>query len=166
MRGQMHLMENVFMMLFIVMVIIALIFFLTGWHIAQLRAEESRGSTERSLTFTRQFLDSPYFVNDNGIFDDGKLTALASFSDSCARLQGIFGKGWFMEIRIWDGSGDDVPCTWGNYPDCNYWTFCREDREYVSYMTPVNIYRKIGFVLERGTLGSTYLGTLEVGIYA
>jgi hypothetical protein len=68
----------------------------------------------------------------------------------------VFGYNWFIKFRAFNGD-EKIPCTWGNYPDCNAWEFCTKNQKNISRAIPVNIYRKIPE--ENG------IGIMEVGIY-
>lgn len=153
------------MTFFVLVVIIGLIIFLSYWQVTQLGVEQTRTEMDRALFLTKHFLNSQQFVKKDSMFDDGKLTALFSLPNACEELQKVFGLDWFAEIRVLDGSDTEIPCTWSEYPDCNYWSFCVEDKSNISYVVPTNIYRRIGYILTTGVLGRTDIGTLKVGVY-
>jgi hypothetical protein len=152
------------MTFFIIVIIVALMVFLSYWQITQLRVEETKAQTDRALFLAKHLLNSQHFVKKDSMFDDGRLTALASLPDACGELQKIFGEDWFAEIRVLDGNPETL-CTWSNYPECNCWKFCAENKNNMSFVIPVNIYRKIGYVLTTGILERSDIGTLKVGVY-
>ena len=150
-------MEYILVTFFILLIIVALLFFLSWYQFSQISMEEHKLKSERVMFLARYASNSPYMVKENSMFDDSKLTALKSLGpDACRELESVFGYEWFIMIRAFEGE-DDVPCTWSNYPDCNTWEFCTQDKRNISRVLPVNIYRKMSE--ENG------IGTLEVGIY-
>ncbi len=151
-------MEYILLTFFILLVIVGLLFFLSWWQFSQLGMEEHKVRMDRVMSLAQQVSNSPYFVKENSMFDDAKLTALKSLgSDVCTGMESIFGYGWFIKVRLFDGTGEEVPCTWGNYPECNSWTFCAKGQKNTSRAIPVNVYRKMS---EKNSVG-----ILEVGIY-
>ncbi len=162
--GQISILEYALLTFFVMVVIIGLIIFLSYWQVTQLGVEETRTRMDRALFLTKHFLNSQQFVKRDSMFDDGKLTALFSLPNACEELQEVFGLDWFAEIRVLDGNAPKE-CTWTNYPDCNYWSFCVEDKSNRSYDVPTNIYRRIGYTLTTGVLGRTDIGILRVGVY-
>jgi len=169
-KGQGQMLEYLLLMVFVVAVILMLMMFLTWWQISQLGVERAKNQQEWSLSMLKQFTDSPYMTKENSMFDDAKLTALASMMpDGCQRLQEFYGDNWYAEIRLMD----DEPvteCSQSNYPECNYWKICEQypDAEgRVTRVAPVNIYRNIGFVLDvtNAVLPRTYIGTLTLTVY-
>jgi hypothetical protein len=176
-KGQSQMLEYVLLMVFIVGVVLALIFFLTWWQLSQLSIEKSETQQDRLLSLVKQFLDSPYMTKESSMFDDGKLTALVMMDNnidmSCERLQAIYGDDWYAEIRLKDG----LPlkkCDQMSFPDgsshCNYWTLCQQQagpKTRISHVIPVNVYRNIGYVVDvtKAVLPRTYMGALNVTVY-
>lgn len=176
-KGQGQMLEYVLLMVFIVGVVLALIFFLTWWQLSQLSIEKSETQQDRLLSLVKQFLDSPYLTKEGSMLDDGKLTALVMMDNnidrSCERLQDIYGDDWYAEIRLKDG----LPlkkCDQMSFPDgnnyCNYWTLCKPltgSKARISHVIPINVYRNIGYVLNvtKAVLPRTYMGALNVTLY-
>jgi hypothetical protein len=166
MKGQMGLMEYVVLTFFILIIIIVLVFFLSGWQITQFGLEKKKSEGDRSLTLLKNAMNSQFFNKEPSVIDDGKLTSLTSMgTGACKNLWELFGDDWFFEVRVIDGTGMTTPCDWNNYPDCNYWSFCEDSRNNLSYVMPVSIYRNIGLIVSDTALGRTDIGTLKVGVY-
>lgn len=156
-KGQVSIMEYILLTFFILMVILALIFFLSWWQFTQLGMEEHKLRMEKVFLAASHITASPYFVRESGIFDDAKLTAAKSIeAEICKDFEGIIGFDWFIKVTSFEGE-EKVPCTWMNYPDCNSWEFCTKNQKNTSRILPVNIYRKIS---ERNAVG-----IVEVGVY-
>jgi len=157
-------MEYIVLTFFIFVVIIVLIFFLFGFQITQLGSEKRKGFSDRALELTKQISASPLFVKEEGVFDDGKLTSLTTIGNTCEKLEKILGKDWFFEVRV---LGTDVltPCSQETFLDCNYWSFCTQDKNSIAFDLPVNVYRNIGTIVSTGVLPRTDIGLLKVGIY-
>jgi hypothetical protein len=156
-KAQASIMEYILLTVFIIMIIFALLIFLSWWQTSQLGMQEHRIKTEKTLFLARYLSTSPYFVKEGSVFDDAKLTAIKSLGpDICKEFEGIFGYDWFIRIRSFSGE-IERECTWTNYPDCNVWEFCTRDQKNTSMVIPVNIYRKVS---ERNDIG-----TMEVGVY-
>ena len=155
-------MEYVLMTFFIFAIILALMFFLSGWQSLQTQLTSVGEYIERGVDMADSISSSLYFIKTNNILDDSKLMVLNTTQGMCDKLKNIFGSNWFVEVRAFqyssDGSDEDIACTEDSYPDCNLWTICRQDRDSVFYVLPVNIYRKLD---ER-----TDIGMLTVGVYA
>ena len=164
MKGQMELMEYVIMGFFLFIMIIVLIFFFTGFQVTQLSQDAKRSQIDQVLTLAKQVSSSPVLVKEIGVFDDAKLTGLASLEDSCKRISSLFGQGWFFEVRVLDGK-PDLECTETTYPHCNYWAFCARSAQNTTFDLPVNIVRVVGLQLPAGTFSRTDLGLLRVGVY-
>lgn len=145
-KAQAHMMEYILLTLFIMIIIVALIFFLMSWQFTQLRASESKSEGEKALYLMKFFIKSPFFTKDESIFDDAKLDAFEQiqYDGGCEDLDVIFGRDWFATIY-----------TLGGYES---WTFCEElNRRSFSYVLPVNVYKNSEKINK--------LGVLEVGIY-
>lgn len=165
-KGSVEMMEYMFLTLFVIVIVIAFVIFLSWWQVSQMNVEKSRMELDKTLVLTKTLLSSPFIAREDSMLDDGKLTIMQEMGeDACQRIRSMYGAEWFAVIRLFDGSNDTL-CSTSNYPDCNYWVFCKDARkDYRSYMVPVNIYRNIGAVLTTGVLGETYVGSMEVGMY-
>jgi len=156
-KAQASIMEYILLTFFILLIIVALMFFLSWWQFSQIGMEEHKLRVEKTLFLAKYVSNSPYFVKENSIFDDAKLTAVKSLgSDICRDFEEVFGYNWFIRVRVFDDEAE-IPCSWGNYPDCNVWDFCTKNQKNISRIIPVNIYRKI--------LEENGIGIMEVGIY-
>jgi len=164
MRGQTGLMEYIIMTFFIVIVIVVLIFFLTGFQISQFSSQKYQNTMDHALFLMKQTSSSPIFVKEEGVFDDAKLTALASLPNLCGELRDRFGGEWFFEVRVLDNS-DDVLCTADSYPECNLWSFCTTEKTFIAYDIPVNVYMNTKTKLETDVLPGNDLALLKVGVY-
>jgi len=157
-KAQTHIMEYILLTLFIVIIITGLIFFLSGWQITQMRSGQVKAESEKALYLMKFFVKSPFFTDDESLFDDLKLTAFSKMGDDgCKQLVAIFGKDWFANISVVGGSG--VLCNSQNgYENCDAWSLCnKEGRKAFSYTLPVTIYR----VSEN----RNYIGMLNIGVY-
>lgn len=154
-KAQHSIMEYILLTFFIMVVIIAIIFFLTGWQVSQFELEQEKTKIDRAFWLTKSFLTSQYFVKDNSMFDSMKLSAAL---DSCEELEKIFGYEWFAEVNLLGGT--DALCTETD-TDCNQWKFCEKTKNYTAYIIPVNIYK----VMDNDMRGRVYIGTLKVGVY-
>jgi hypothetical protein len=164
-KGSVELMEYMFLTLFVIVIVIAFVLFLSWWQMSQVGAERSRMQMDKALVISKGFASSPLFAREESMLDDGKLTAAMEIADICQRLDEIYGIDWYAVVRMLDGQPDTL-CSSSNYPDCNMWEFCRTTAtDRISYAVPVNIYRNIGAVFSTGLFGRTYVGTLEVGVY-
>ncbi|MBI4176230.1 MAG: hypothetical protein HY518_03430 [Candidatus Aenigmarchaeota archaeon] len=166
MRAQSNMMEYVLMTFFIVIVLIAIIFFLTFFQVFQAGGEQQKALFNRQLFIAKYFLASPLFAEENSVLDDARLTALSE-GDGCEELKGILGIDWSAEITVLDDSRR-ITCTGFNYPDCNYWSYClqnsigdniagRHSARNQSIVLPVSVFRPAG---ER-----TDIGVLKVSVY-
>ncbi|RLJ05407.1 MAG: hypothetical protein DRP18_03165 [Candidatus Aenigmatarchaeota archaeon] len=155
-KSQSEIMEYVFIVFFLVLIIFAIIFFLTYWQTSQFKLEKSKETENRILFVAEHFMNMPFLVKEKLMFDDSKLTAVTKLME-CEDLQKIFGKNWYVTIKVFDG--EKKMCRYSNYPDCNYWEFCVENKgkESKSYNFPVNIYRKKENRVD--------MGVMKVGIY-
>ena len=87
-KAQHSIMEYILLTFFIMVVIIAIIFFLTGWQVSQFELEQEKTKIDRAFWLTKSFLTSQYFVKDNSMFDSMKLSA--ALSVECEELEKIF----------------------------------------------------------------------------
>jgi len=172
MKAQSQMLEYVLLMLLVVGVIMVLMIFLSWWQASQLGVEKAKNQQDRALSLLKNFISSPYMTKENSMMDDGKLTALAMIPGSCQMLEKVYGSGWHAEVWLFDGqpwkSCNTNPSS--DYRSCNRWSICpvREGvRGKISRVLPVNIYRRIGFVLPvtDATLPRTYIGLLNVTLY-
>ncbi|MBL7160866.1 MAG: hypothetical protein ISS93_03395 [Candidatus Aenigmarchaeota archaeon] len=164
MKAQMGIMEYIIMTFFMVVVIIVIIFFLIGFQVGQFTLQKHGSETDRALALSKQIVSSPLFVKEESVFDDGKLTSLTTLGNICPELEAMFGNDWFFEITVLD-SQPIVPCTRNSYPNCNYWAFCVQDENSISFDFPVNIHRSIGFSDSTGIFSRTDIGIIKAGIY-
>jgi hypothetical protein len=168
MKAQANMLEYVFLTFFVIVVIVGLIFFLSGWTALQLNMDKEKTKLDSALFLAKQFQNLPVLVHDRSMFDDSKLTAMASLgpADSCKYLEAFMDQKWFAEVAAFDGSGSQVNCTYSNYPNCNFWSFCDQPRKKTTtYLFPVNIYRKFGLQTANNVFPKVELGTLKIGVY-
>jgi hypothetical protein len=159
-KGQSHILEYVLMTLFIVIIITALIFFLTGWQFTQLRASESKSESDKALYLMKFMIKSPFFTRDESLFDDAKLSAFADMGQAgCKEMNVVFGRDWFARVYMISDQAGKKPCsTISDYGSCNSWSLCEQTgRKSFSYTLPVNIFRSSD--------NTNQLGVLEVGVY-
>jgi len=162
-KGQSSIMEYLLLSLFILMVIIALIFFLTFWQTSTWSMEKQNLKTQRLDTLLNRFINSPLFVRENSVFDDSKLMAIRSLETrgACEDLEGLFGSDWFIEIEVLTPrTGCTGPCESAvmHYPCCGSWEICGQgSRPNTTRALPVNVYRKAE--------GRNDLAVLTVGVY-
>lgn len=152
-KAQSNLMEYLLMTFFLLVIIVALVFFITGFEFVRLDVRQQDKTAGRALFLTRQLLVSPYLATEDSLFDDRRLTAAASVA--CSELEAVYGFRWFAQVRT--VGEDPVLCDAGNFPDCNAWDFCVQGGRNVSFIVPVNIYRSAPQLVD--------LGTLKVGVY-
>jgi hypothetical protein len=153
-------MEYLLLSLFVLLVIISLIFFLSWWQLSQFGLEEQRIKNDRVVALLNRFTNSPLFVKENSVFDDSRLLAIQLLGDdACRELEDLLGSGWFMEIEVLSRPGCAGQCSQSNYDCCNYWSLCSQgSRMNVSMSIPVNVYRKAE--------DRTDLAALRVGVYS
>lgn len=152
-KGQVHLMEYVLMTFFVLLVILLITLFLTGWQVSSVGTEQEKIIATKADFLLRAFTNSPY-INKNtykegSMMEDSKLTTI-----TCEDLQKLYGKYWFAEVEALEFN---EPCTGENYPLCGNWSYCKEKKAATIYELPVNIYRK--------TTGEIDIGILRVGLY-
>jgi len=154
MKGQVHLMEYVLLGFFIVLIIVLVTLFLTGWQITSVQSEQRRVVYDRAEFFLRALVNSPYLnkktFKEGSMLEDSKLTSV-----TCEDLQKLYGRGWFAEINSLNLEGE---CTEESYPSCGSWSYCKKEGEAIVFEIPVNIYRK--------TTGEIDIGILKVGLYS
>lgn len=155
-KSQSELMEYVFLTFFVVVLIFGIIFFLTYWQTSQYKIEISKEEKNKVLSIGEHFMYFPFLTKEKFMFDDSKLTGVL-VALKCKDLERFFGTNWYVSIKIFDGKEKKL-CTWSNYPDCNYWEFCKkENKPAKAYNFPVNIYRKIENRVD--------MGVMRVGVY-
>jgi hypothetical protein len=153
-KGQAHIMEYVLLSFFILMIIVLIVFFLTGWQIGTTRSRQSLLKEQRASFMMKAFSNSPLLnkegFREGGMLEDSRLTAL-----DCEDMEELMGRGWFAEVKIIDSLTE---CTYENYPRCGVWTFCKTDNQgFIAYDIPVNVYRTLTKDVE--------IGILTVGFY-
>jgi hypothetical protein len=155
MKGQQGIMEYVMLTFFVLVIIVALLFFLSWWQASQLGLESRANAVHMTYSVLGQLINDPAVARGSSVLDDSKLSALQNMG--CDELEVVFGRGWYANVTLFEGDAR-VVCG-ENYPDCNYWSLCPEnygDRcTRISYIVPVNIYRKMS--------ESVSVGILEVG---
>ncbi|HDD72471.1 MAG TPA: hypothetical protein ENG00_00090 [Candidatus Aenigmarchaeota archaeon] len=146
MKSQAGLMEYLLMTFFIVVVIVAIVLFLGWWSVMEMNLEQKKIIDERAFFLLKYSGNSPYFTREGWVLDDAKLNAVKALGENfCEKLRGVFGSGWFLEVRILD-ENPEVDCTYTNYPDCNHWVLCEpksSGKEGYIYTIPVNVYRNV-----------------------
>ena len=155
MKGQVHLMEYVLLSFFVVLIIVLVTFFLTGWQMGTTSSEQRNLEYARAEFLLRSFANSPYLnrntVKEGSMLEDSKLTSI-----TCQELQTLYGTGWYAEVESL--SFKDTPCTDGTYPGCGKWSYCKETgKAAITFEVPVNIYMR--------TTGEIDAGLLKVGLY-
>ncbi len=153
MRGQAQLMEYVLLSFFILLIIVVITLFLTGWQITTTGSEQRKVLYDRAEFLLRAFTNSPY-INKNtykegSMMEDSKLTSV-----TCRDLENLYGSGWFAEVESLEFNDE---CSVDNYPLCGKWSYCKTGKRNITFEIPVNIYRK--------TTGEIDIGFLRVGLY-
>ncbi len=160
--GQMGIMEYMLMTVFIMVIIVMLVFFFSGWQISQTQMQGSRVKSENLLSNLKNVMYSPLFIRDDSMFDDAKLTALQG---KCEKVKEVLGADVFIEVKTLEKVAE-IPCDPHRYDiNCNYWSICRRDAPHSALVMPVNVYRNMGNVLASGILGRVDLATVKVGVY-
>ena len=151
--GQFGMMEYIILALFMMVVVIAIVFFLFGWEFGASRRAGLDQAYSESLFMINLFIHSGFFTEKDNMLDDSKLMVM-----KCEDIQRIFGRELCINITTALVVGEErKPCTLSNYPNCNQWVICRELCEagsLIGYDEPVNIYRRIS--------GKTELGILDM----
>ncbi|MFH1978234.1 MAG: hypothetical protein ABIJ92_02830 [Candidatus Aenigmatarchaeota archaeon] len=159
-KGQAAIMEQVFLVLFIVIAVIVLVLFLTGWQILQSSGDKQTIINDRALNMLKYFSSSPHFTQDKYVLDASKLTA--ANQTTCEELNILFGRNWFVVVEKWKETGNPVPCEYSNWDSCDIWNICDKNRskKVTAYEVPVNIY-----VSSQPERYDTFLGTIRAGVY-
>lgn len=158
MKGQANLMEHILLIFFIMVIIVAIILFMTSFQFSQISMEKAKTERDKALAIAKVLVNSQYFVKDDGVFDSGKLTAIKNMAD-CRELERIFGSNWFLEVKVLDKNEVIIPCSWTNQ-NCNYWLLSscgNEGKKNISYVIPVNVYRT--------GIGRYDIGVATAGVY-
>jgi len=153
MKGQGNILEYALMIFFVMVIIFILIAFLTGFQLFQIDADFRKLGLDRAISLSKHFMSPGYFADEELVLDDARLTASAGL---CSELEGVYGHEWFIEARVFDNK-QQAECNEAIYPECNYWRICAKNKANISYIFPVNIYRKAS--------GQVALGSLKVGVY-
>jgi len=153
MKAQIHLMEYVLLSFFVLLIIVMITLFLTGWQMSTINSEQTRVTNAKAEFLLRAFANSPY-INKNtykegSMLEDSKLSSI-----NCEDLQKIYGEEWFAQIETLEFTDE---CTQDNYPSCGKWTFCKKEGDAIVFELPVNIYRTM--------TGEIDIGKLYVGLY-
>ena len=157
MKGQVQLMEYVLLTFFIILVIVMITLFLTGWQITTTGSEQRRVTYNKAEFLLRAVTNSPYInrgtYKEGSMLEDTRLSAL-----TCSDLEILYGTDWFAEVESLEFKD---PCSDENFPRCGYWSYCKKAEgtygEVTIFEIPVNIYRK--------TTGEIDIGFLRVGLY-
>jgi len=166
-KGQSNIIEYIFMTLFVIIMIVVLIIFMSWFQFSQIEMRGGSLRTEKAEFLMGYITASPYMVIENSMFDDSKLTALLYMDDYCDRLDDIFGTSWSLSIELLTSEdGCYANCTLDNYPCCGSWTLCDKRREYAGrndiveriYPIPVNVFRKMNEMV--------HLADMRVTVYA
>lgn len=172
-KAQMGIMEYMLLTFFIMVVVVVLVLFISGWQISQVQMGQAQERTQRTLSLTRNILSSQMFAKEESMFDDSKLSALMVVEreqDVCEEFEEMFGTGWFLDVST---LGCDLNCTPANainrYGECCRWEFCTPDTlegyEVDIFSIPVNIYRKTGYTLGSSALSRVDIGIARIGVY-
>ena len=152
-KGQAHIMEYVLLTFFILLILVLLMFFVTGWQITSTQFQAGETLDDEAMFLLRAFSGSPVLnrasFGEGSMLEDSKLTVL-----TCQDLESMFGEGWFAKVEVLD---DSVECNEGNYPLCGSWKFCERPGDFRGLDVPVNVYRK--------TDGRVDIAILTVGVY-
>jgi hypothetical protein len=169
-KGQTELFEYIIATFFIVLILIVVIFMLSSYQAGQLELEQQRVRDLRTVALLKRILSSPLLAKDDSVLDDTKLIAALGM---CREMEEYFGKKWYALVMIMDDDwkrGTFNYCKEGEYSkECNVWVLCREniDPEKKSgYTVPVNVVRRMYWVMRRGTSSKVEPAIVEVGIYA
>jgi len=153
MKGQVHLMEYVLLSFFVLLIIVMLTFFLTGWQMSSIGSEKTRVIYNKAEFLMRAFANSPYInrntYKEGSMFEDVKLLSI-----TCENLQKLYGTDWYAEIETIEASES---CTEENFPLCGKWSYCKKEGESITFELPVNIYRVV--------TGKVEPAILKVGLY-
>lgn len=149
------MMEYIILALFMLVIVIAIVFFLFGWEFGSLRREGLDQAYAKSLLMINIFTHSEFFTEKDNMLDDSKLMVA-----KCGDIERIFGEKLCINITTVLFVGDEVkPCTLSDYPNCNHWVICEDlcgQENLLGYDVPVNIYRRVS--------GETELGILDLRI--
>lgn len=138
------MMEYIFMTLFLMVIIIGLVLFLTGWQVIQSDVQADKSKIDRILFLTNYFTNTPLLAKDTAMLDDSKLDAFEDVETySCTELEKALGQKWFVEVR--------------NLDDSRLWSFCTRNSRNSSFVIPVNIYNRLNEKVS--------VGTLKAGVY-
>jgi len=161
-KGQSNILEYIFMTMFIIIMILVLIIFMSWFQYSQIGMKSGSLQIEKAEFLMEYMTSSPYLVTKNSMFDDSKLTSLLYMDDYCDSLDTVFGSDWSLNIELLtseDGCYDN--CTLNNYPCCGSWTLCdnrRECNKTRTYVIPANVFRKMN--------EKTHLAVMRVSVYA
>ncbi len=153
--GQFGMLEYIILALFMVVIVMAIVFFLFGWEFGAAQREGLDQAYGKSLSLINLFMHSDFFTEKDNMLDDSKLMV-----SKCDDIEAIFGEKLCINITSVLFVGDEVkPCTISNYPGCNHWVICQDfcsQGNLLGYDVPVNIYRRVS--------GETELGVLDLRI--
>jgi len=174
-KGQTEMFEYVIATFFIVLIIIFVMFMLASYQNDQLKLEADKFKDQRTEQLLKRVLSSPLLAKEDSVLDDGKLIAALSLCDD---MKDFFGEKWYAVIAVLDSSGKTVRCKEDEYStDCNTWVLCEENLEAkikleeskkleeTAYTVPLNVARKLGWVMRRGTATRAEPAIIEVWVY-
>jgi hypothetical protein len=157
MKAQFGIIEYIVISIFLVIIIAGVVIFLSYWQAAQIGLEKRTVLTEKVLSLTKEIFDHPALIKENVMFDDSKLDR-SKLEKICKNLEEKFDVEWFAEIKAFEivKTGEKF-----SFIDSMKMDLCEkkdeEDKKFVAYDFPVNVYRKKEKV--------TQMGILKVGVY-
>ncbi|MBI2675951.1 MAG: hypothetical protein HYX24_05805 [Candidatus Aenigmarchaeota archaeon] len=163
-KGQIEITELLLITLFVVAILVAAMFFFAGFQKWQFDAEKDKERVIRAVGLMKRLTDSPLLNDENSMFSDKKLLAIGR---DCKSLQDVFGRGWFMEIRILD-SRESVECGKGNYDSCNYYSLCKDlynSQQLTAFDLPVNVKKSIGNQSNDAIFTYSAIAKMKLGVY-
>lgn len=149
-KGQSSIMEYLLLSFFVLLVIVALIFFFSWFQFSQLGMEQRNIENLRIGLLIDRFSNTPLLVRETAVFDNYKLHALDYLADRgfCTDLESMFGTDWYLEVEVLNRPGSwSIVCPAVSGGERN-----------VSLVLPVNVYNV--------TDDRTDLALLRVGVYS
>jgi len=174
MKSQADVMEYLVLVIMIMLIAFFVLLLVFGFQLFTAGSEQAVAKERRSLFLLQSIISSNMLNNPQyqtgSVFDDSKLTVIR-----CEDIEKLFGEDAWINITVLKDESvcDNVApewrkrncikalkeeantlCTTNNYPKCNVWTFCGENKkERMIYRSiPVNIHRKINGTIELGVL--------------
>ncbi len=153
--GQFGMMEYIIFALFMLIIVVAIVFFLFGWEFGAAQREGLDQAYSKSLSLISRFTHSGFFTEKDNMLDDSKLMVT-----KCEDIEAVFGEKLCINITSVLFVGDESrSCSLSSYPNCNQWVICGDfcgQGNLLGYDVPVNIYRRVD--------GTTELGILDLRI--